>query len=154
PTPTETTKTCAEGLIWDLATQSCLTPAASTNDDNAMMEAVRELAYAGRYGDARSVLDRLDYSDSRVLTYYGFTARKMGDMDAGMGYYRAALDVDPDNLLARSYMGQGLAERGDMAGAREQLSEIRARARLAGEGQTWSEVALRLAIESGTGPSY
>lgn len=150
PTPTETTTACTEGLIWDLATQTCMTPAASTNDDNAMMDAVRELAYAGRFGDARNVLDGLDGSDSRVLTYYGFTARKMGDINAGMGYYNAALDVDPDNLLARSYMGQGLAERGDMAGAQEQLSEIRAR----GGRQTWPEVSLRLAIESGTGPSY
>lgn len=150
PKPTETTEVCADGLIFDLATQTCMAPDQSTNDDNAMMDAVRELAYDGRYADARRVLDGLDQTDSMVQTYYGFTARKLGDMDAGMAYYQTALTIDPDNNLARSYMGQGMVEMGDLVGARAQLSEIRAR-----DGrQTWSEIALRMAIDSGTGLSY
>jgi predicted Zn-dependent protease len=149
-TPTETTQDCAEGLIFDLATQTCMTPDQSTNDDSAMMDAVRELAYDGRYADARTILDRLSPNDSMVQTYYGFTARKLGDFDAGMAYYMAALVIDPDNILARSYMGQGMVERGDLVGARMQLSEIRAR-----DGrQTWPEIALRMAIERGVGQSY
>ncbi len=150
PTPTETTETCADGLIFDLATQTCMTPDQSTNDDSAMMDAVRELSYAGRYADARAVLDGLDAENSMVQTYYGFTARKTGDVDASMAYYTAALTLDPNNNLARSYMGQGMVAMGDLIGAQAQLSEIRAR-----DGrQTWPEIALRLAIESGTGPSY
>jgi len=150
PTPTETTETCAEGLIFDLATQTCMTPAQSTNDDNAMMDAVRELSYDGRYADARSVLDGLDANDSMVQTYYGFTARKMGDMDSAMAFYQTALTIDPDNNLARSYMGQGMVSMGDLTGAQAQLSEIRAR-----DGrQTWPEIALRMALETGAGPSY
>jgi predicted Zn-dependent protease len=150
PTPTETTQDCAEGLIFDLATQTCMTPDQSTNDDSAMMDAVRELAYDGRYADARTLLDRLNPNYSMVQTYYGFTARKLGDFDAGMAYYTAALVIDPDNILARSYMGQGMVERGDLVGARMQLSEIRAR-----DGrQTWPEIALRMAIERGAGQSY
>jgi len=150
PTPTETTETCEDGLIFDLATETCMTPDESTNDDSAMMDAVRELAYDGRYADARTVLDQLDPTDSRVMTYYGFTARKMGDLDAGMAYYQAALAIDPNNNLARSYMGQGMVEMGDLIGAQAQLSEIRAR-----DGrQTWPEIALRLAIETGAGPAY
>ena len=150
PTPTETTESCADGLAFDLATQTCMTAASSTNDDNAMMDAVRELSYDGRYADAREVLDLLDPADSMVQTYYGFTARKMGDVEAGMAFYAAALAIDPDNNLARSYMGQGMVEMGDLIGAQTQLSEIRAR-----DGrQTWPEIALRMAIDSGTGPSY
>lgn len=150
PTPTETTDTCAEGLLFDLATQTCMTPAQSSNDDSAMMDAVRELAYDGRYADARDVLDGLDASDSMVQTYYGFTARKMGDFDGGMAFYQAALAIDPDNNLARSYMGQGLVEAGDFFGAHAQLKEIRAR----GGRQTWPEIALRMALDGGAGPSY
>ena len=67
-----------------------------------------------------------------------------------MAYYTAALAIDPDNILARSCMGQGMVERGDLVGARLQLSEIRAR-----DGrQTWPEIALRMAIERGAGQSY
>jgi hypothetical protein len=150
PTPTETTETCADGLIFDLATQTCMTPDQSSNDDNAMMDAVRELSYDGRYADARTVLDGLDADDTMVQTYYGFTARKMGDVDGAMAFYQTALALDPDNNLARSYMGQGMVAMGDLIGAQNQLSEIRAR-----DGrQSWPEIALRMAIDSGTGPSY
>ena len=110
PAPTDTTKTCAEGRVWDRAAQICVTPAASTYDDNAIMDpvmdsvadAVRALADAGGFDEARSVPDGIDAADTRVLTYRGFTARKMGDIDAGMRYCRSALDIYPDNLLARS----------------------------------------------------
>lgn len=150
PTPTETTEQCVEGLVFDLATQTCMTPEQSTNDDNAMMDAVRELSYEGRYADARQVLDLLDPADSMVQTYYGFTARKMGDMDGAMSFYQAALTIDPNNNLARSYMGQGMVSMGDLVGAQAQLTEIRAR-----DGrQTWPEIALRMAIDTGVGPSY
>jgi len=150
PTPTETTENCADGLIFDLATQTCMTPAQSTNDDNAMMDAVRELAYDGRYADARTVLDGLDANDSLVQTYYGFTARKLGDLEAGKTHYQAALRIDPDNILARSYMGQGMVQAGDFGAAHEQLTEIRDRG---GRG-TWPETSLIAAIETGTSPSY
>lgn len=143
PTPTETTETCTQGMIFDLATQTCMDPAQSTNDDNAMMDAVRELAYAGRYMDARDVLDLLDPSQSMVQTYYGFTARKMGNTDAAMVFYARALAIDPDNNLARSYMGQGMVEAGDLFAANAQLREIRGR-----DGrQTWPEIALRMSID-------
>ena len=127
-----------------------MTPAQSSNDDNAMMDAVRELSYEGRYADARNILDGLDADDSMVQTYYGFTARKMGDFDSAMRFYQVALAIDPDNTLARSYMGMGLVEMGDLIGAQTQLSEIRAR----GGRQTWPEIALRMAIENGTGGTY
>jgi tetratricopeptide (TPR) repeat protein len=124
-----------------------MTPDQSTNDDSAMMDSVRELACEGRYADAWIILDRLNPAESMVQTYYGFTARKLGDFDAGMAYYTAALAIDPDNILARSYMGQGMVERGNLVGARMQLLEIRAR-----DGrQTWSEIALRMAIKRGAG---
>ena len=45
PTPSETTTVCEEGLIFDLATQTCMTPEESTNEDSAMMETIRELAH-------------------------------------------------------------------------------------------------------------
>lgn len=150
PQPTETTKTCAEGLIWDPETESCVAPADATKEDAALRKDVRELAYAGRYADAALVLDALPAQDSFVLTYRGFIARKTGDMGAATRYYRAALEADPDNLLARSYMGQGLVEAGDRDGARAQLTQIRQR----GGRDTWPEVSLRLALQRGAGFSY
>ncbi|MCY4334529.1 MAG: hypothetical protein OXC60_07615, partial [Litoreibacter sp.] len=61
-----------------------------------------------------------------------------------------ALEADADNLLARSYLGQGLVVVGDRAGAKLQLTEIRAR----GGRNTWAEFALKSAIATGVGSNY
>ena len=151
PTPSETTTVCEEGQVFDLATQACMDPAESTNDDSARMNDVRELAYEGYLQAALDVLDTLeDPQSTMALTYYGFTHRKAGRLEIGQTYYEAALTVDPDNVLARSYMGQGYAEAGQMALAQAQLTEIRMRG---GRG-TWAEFSLRQAIQTGAGYSY
>lgn len=151
PTPTETTEKCAEGLVWDLATQSCMTPEDSTNDDQARLRDVRELAYAGYYQAALDVLDTLENPQAPLaLTYYGFAHRKAGRVALGMAYYDAALAADPGNLLARSYMGQGHMASGNVVQAQAQLVQIRMRG---GRG-TWAEASLAQAIATGQGASY
>lgn len=150
PEPTETTETCEEGLIWDAETETCVPPKDTTNDKATLMQNARELAYAGRYSDASSVLDLLQPDDAWVLTYRGFIARKTGDQLAAARYYEAALVQNPSLHLARSYMGQGFVEAGKLDLARAQLSEIRQRG---GRG-TWAELALRVALERGSGFNY
>ena len=151
PKPTETTKVCKDGKIWDKKTKTCVDAKESRLDDDTRYAAVRELAYAGDYRAALYVLSAMsDQNESRVLTYYGFANRKAGRADIGLKYYQAALKTDPDNLLARSYMGQGLVTAGDIDGARVQLAEIVAR----GGASTWPETSLRKAIETGVTESY
>lgn len=150
PTPTQTTTTCEAGQVFDTKSQSCVDKSSTLIDDDTRYQAVRELAYAGAFHRAAGVLDAMDQDDSRVLTYRGFLARKTGNLLAANAYYRAALDVNPDNLLARSYMGQGLAIAGDIKAARTQLTEIRIR----GGRNSWAEAALKHAIERGTAASY
>lgn len=150
PKPSQTTKNCKNGFIWDRTSKKCVRPGKANKNKKALMRDVRELAYFGRYADATAVLDRLDETDPWVLTYRGFVARKLGNQDIANKYYLAALDEDPDHLLARSYMGQGFVEAGDLNAARLQLTEIRQRG---GRG-TWPEFSLRSALESGRGFSY
>jgi len=120
-------------------------------DDGQKYEAVRELAYAGRYLDAQGVLASMsDQQDDRVLTYYGFTNRKLGDLNAANMFYTAAIEKNPDNMLARSYMAQGLVAAGDLEGARLQLAEIESR----GAGYTWAATSLRKAIYTGKTFNY
>lgn len=140
PTPTETTTECEDGQIWDPKTQSCLASDASVFTDEDRYKAVRELAYAGRIQDAISVLESAESpQDPRFLNYHGFTQRKLGNMDAAMAYYRKALEIDPDYVLARAYMGQGLVAIGNVAEAKHQLAEIRKRT---GAG-SWPYIALK-----------
>lgn len=151
PTPTETTTVCEEGMVWDPEQSLCVVPTEESGlSDDLLYDAAREFAYAGQFENAQGALRAMsDQGSDRVLTYMGFTTRAMGDMSGGMAYYRAALAANPDNLLARSYMGQAHVLQGDIEAAMTQLLEIEAR----GGKDGWPAMALLEAIESGT-PSF
>jgi Flp pilus assembly protein TadD len=143
PKPTETTMDCTDGQVWDEAKQVCADPKESRLDDDIRYGAARELAYDGQYENALKVLAAADNpQDPRILNYKGFTTRKLGDIDGAMKFYRAALALDPDYILARSYMGQALVEMGDLVGARAQLLEIRDR----NGRDTWAYAALEKSL--------
>ena len=150
PTQTNTTKVCEQGYVYDDASRSCVAPKESSLNDDQRYEAVRELAYAGRYDDAQIVLSAMDQSDDRTKTYWGFTHRKLGNVDVAMVYYKDAIASNPDNILARSYMGQAHAIAGEKELAMAQLTEIKAR----GGRETWAAKSLQWAIERGAGYSY
>ncbi|WP_420849007.1 tetratricopeptide repeat protein [Phaeobacter porticola] len=151
PKPTNTTKTCKGARVWDDQKQRCVAPKQSSLDPDELYDAVRELAYAGRYSDAQMVLAAMpDQTDSRVLTYWGFTYRKQGYPDQAMSYYTQAIAQDPQNHLARSYMGQGFVSEGKYGLALEQWKIIRAN----GGSDTWAEISLREALLSGQTQSY
>ncbi|SLN41897.1 hypothetical protein PSA7680_02076 [Pseudoruegeria aquimaris] len=142
---------CENGQVWDDKSEKCVDAQDSRLDDDSRYEAVRQYAYAGELDAALVALAAMsDQQDDRVLTYRGFIARKQGDAETANAFYQMALRQNPDNILARSYMGQGYAEAGRMELAQAQLSEIRKR----GGRNTWAEVSLRLAIGSGKGFSY
>lgn len=128
PEPTETSKTCKDGKVWDKEKKECVAPQKSGFNDTQLYEAARELAYAGQYDNAIRILQLArDQNDPRILNYLGFANRKAGRVELGMSYYRKALAIDGNYLLARSYMGQALILEGDLDGARVQLVEIRDR---------------------------
>ena len=145
PTPTETTTVCEEGQIYDDETKACVEAETQSLNDDQRYRAVRELAYAGAYDRALKVIESATSEDTRFLTYRGFIARKQGRWSEAISFYDAALSLDPDNFLARSYLGMGLAARGDLAAAKVQLAEIRARG---GQGR-WPYIALKRAIVDG-----
>lgn len=143
PKKTRTTTECTDGQIYDKASKTCVDADKQSFNDDQRYDAVRELAYAGAYDRAEHVIATADRpDDARFLNYKGFIQRKQGNFEAAMEFYTAALGIDPDFLLARSYMGQGMAASGDVEGAREQLREIAAR----GGRDTWSYVALKMAL--------
>jgi len=151
PKPTKTTKDCKKGKVWNDKKKRCVKAQRSDLSDDILYQAVREYAYAGQYENAQVVLSAMsDQTDDRVLTYWGFTNRKMGNTDLGMSFYQQAIASNPDNLLVRSYMGQAFVESGDTYLAFLQLKEIRAR----GGAGTWPEQSLEAAIRSGETYNY
>ncbi len=151
PAPTETTTKCEEAMVWDEKQEKCVKPEDSALNDDQRFRAVRELAYAGRPEEALTVLSAMSEGDTdRVLTYKGFAHRKAGRPELGLDHYVHALEVSPDNILARSYLGQMLVEMGEIAAARRQLDEILSR----GGAGTWAEASLARAVGTGETLSY
>lgn len=144
--PPKPVVTCSGSQVFDKNQGKCVDPQNSNLHRDEIYLAVRQLAYAGRYLDAQAVLEALPEDDSGRLTYLGFTHRKLGNLDLAMMYYQDAIDQDPANILARSYMGQGLVDVGQKAQALVQLHQIRA---YGGIG-TWAEESLSNAIKTGT----
>lgn len=143
PTPTQTSKDCTKAQIRDADQGKCVEATDSRLDDDTRHAAVRELAWAGQPERALLVLAsmREGHSD-RVLTYLGFAHRKAGRVEEGLVWYDRALARNPDNHLARSYLGQLYVEMAETGLTDLQLAEIRNRG---GRG-TWAETTLARAI--------
>lgn len=146
-TPTQTSESCTGAQVFDAKTKTCVDARDSRLDDDTRLDGARELAAFGRADDALAVLATLDRPEAAdALTVRGFATRKSGDFAGAMVLYEAALALDPGHVLARSYMGQGLAEAGRMDEARLQLAHLRAH----GARGTWPEIALAAAIAGDT----
>ena len=94
--------------------------------DQAYLAAVG-LINGGRYPEALRSLGAAETAfgpHPDVLTYIGYTYRKMGAYDRAETYYRQALAIDPDHRGATEYYGELKVERGDMAGARRMLAKL------------------------------
>lgn len=142
--------TCEGAQIYDGKTGKCVDAQESGLQTEEIYLTLRQLAYAGRYEDAQKLAQALPERHDGRLTYMGFTHRKLGNVDLSMWFYQQALVENPGNILARSYMGQGLVAAGDPVGALAQLRAIRAH----GGAGTWSETSLYTAIETGTTYNY
>lgn len=136
---------CQSGFVYDKKTKSCVSDTGHSLDIEGLFQEVRALSHDGRFDDAQVLLAQMPADDDRTLTYLGFTNRKEGNLETAMVYYTRALEKNPANILARSYMGQGLVEQGLIKEAMGQLRAIRSH----GGTGTWAEASLRTAIATG-----
>lgn len=143
---TATDKSCKKkGKVLDTKKKKCVEAKRGMFDDDFLYINARAMAYDGYFDHAINLLHLAEnQNDPRVLNYLGFSNRKMGRTAIAMEYYQRALAIDPNYILARSYMGQGMVADGNMSGAKDQLTEIRNR----GGADTWAYVMLENAIQT------
>ncbi len=119
---------CKTGEVYDKVQKKCVPAEQGKLDDDSIYETGRDLAMKGRYDEAINILTlAADKTDPRILNYLGYSHRKSGRVLVGLGYYEEALRNDPDYTLVREYMGEAHLQLGDVASAKEQLSEIEKR---------------------------
>jgi tetratricopeptide (TPR) repeat protein len=113
------------------ATAATLAPASlllgdPAHGDRSYVEAVR-LINEGRYQDALVALREAQAvfgPHPDVLTYTGYTYRKLHQYDQAAFYYKQALAIAPNHVGATEYYGELMVEQGDMAGARHMLTRL------------------------------
>jgi tetratricopeptide (TPR) repeat protein len=97
----------------------------SSLSDDELFQAGYWLARGGHYAEAIDFLGHArNADDARILTYLGFSHRKLGAADVAMGYYARALAANPDYTIARAYLGEAHLAAGRVAEARSELGEI------------------------------
>jgi tetratricopeptide (TPR) repeat protein len=109
--------------------KKCMKATAGVLSDDELYLQGRLLAKQGQYDWALTVLAAVqDQSNPDVLNYMGYSNRKAGRLDIAIGYYKKALDQNPNFVLAREYLGEGFVAAGKLDLAKVQLDEIANRA--------------------------
>ncbi len=103
---------------------SCKKKTSELTDDELYNQG-RALALEGEYAWALEVFGAIqNQNDPRVLNYTGYAHRKSGRLETAVSYYRKALEINPDFVLAREYLGEGYVVAGRVDLAKIELSEI------------------------------
>lgn len=124
----EPPKKCPSGKAWSNKAKKCVAQKSEWLSDEDIRRAGRQLARDGQYRDAIAMLETAaNKDDAFVLTYLGYSHRKLGDIDRGIALYKRALDIDPDNTATREYLGEGYVSKGQLDLAYLELTEIQKR---------------------------
>ena len=106
----------------------CVKAESGVLPDAELYEQGRALAKQGHYDWALEVLAAIEnQNDPHVLNYIGYSNRKAGRVEIGITYYRKALAIDPNFVLAREYLGEGYVAAGRIDLAQIELNEIKNR---------------------------
>ncbi len=108
--------------------RKCVTRTAQLLPDDELFEQGNALALEGEYEWALDVLALVqNQNDPRVLNMQGYSNRKSGRLDVAITYYRKALDINPDFVRAREYLGEGYVAAGRIDLAQAELAQIKSR---------------------------
>jgi tetratricopeptide (TPR) repeat protein len=126
--PSAPVNTCPRGKVWSGSLNRCVTIKSEKLNDEERYAQAFNLAKSGQYAQAITILKTIkNQKDPKVLTYLGYSNRKMGNMAQGVKYYKQALAIDPDFVKAREYLGEGYVAAGKVTLAKQQLAEIKTR---------------------------
>ncbi|MCP4380530.1 MAG: tetratricopeptide repeat protein [Hyphomicrobiales bacterium] len=114
---------CRAGLVYDKQKQMCVQQNSAADED--LYRTGRAVALAGDYERALGLLEAIDdKNDAMVLTMIGYSKRKLGAVEEGIGYYQLALAIEPDNVFTREYLGEGYVSQGRYDLAQLELDRI------------------------------
>jgi tetratricopeptide (TPR) repeat protein len=110
-----------------LSSLEATTRLASNEEGGSAYLAAYGLINEGRYTQALGLLQEAGLAQgprADILTYQGFANRKLGRYGEAVGYYSAALSIEPNHRGANEYLGEYYVQIGDMGRARAQLAKL------------------------------
>jgi tetratricopeptide (TPR) repeat protein len=104
----------------------CVKLKAGVLNDAELYQTARALADENEYEWALDHLRLItQQQDPEVLNYTGYSHRKAGRLETGIGYYKQSLALKPDYVQAREYLGEAFVLAGFDREAAEQLDAIK-----------------------------
>lgn len=89
--------------------------------------AARKLVEEGKYAEAIPLLEQVVAKDAKnadALNDLGYSNRQLGNTDAALTHYQAALALEPRHRGANEYLGELYLTLGDVAKAEERLKVL------------------------------
>lgn len=89
--------------------------------------AARQLVEEGKYAEAIPLLEQVVAKDAKnadALNDLGYSNRQLGNTDAALSHYQAALALEPRHRGANEYLGELYLTLGDVAKAEERLDVL------------------------------
>lgn len=124
--PAPKPRACKKGYFWSKSRKKCLRRRSDLLNDADRYDYGYRLAKHGQYAKAIDILSTIkNQHDPKVLTYIGYSHRKMGRFATGVSFYKRAIAIDPTNIRAREYLGEGYVAKGKLKLARLELDQIR-----------------------------
>ncbi len=128
PPSTRLKKKCPKGKVYRGKLKKCVVKTSEALTDSELYTAGYRLAKSKQYKEALDTFSLIKNKErAQVLTFIGFSTRKLGKVDEGINFYMKALALDPNYVEAREYLGEGFLQKGEPEKAKEQLAEIEKR---------------------------
>ena len=89
--------------------------------------AARQLVEDGKYAEAIPLLEQVVAKDAKnadALNYLGYSNRQLGNNDAALTHYQAALALEPSHRGANEYLGELYLTLGELPKAEERLKVL------------------------------
>lgn len=117
-------------LTLALGTGSALAMGGSTDTAkpaDPTYDAARQLVEEGNYAEAIPLLEQVVAKNPKhadALNYLGYSNRQLGNNDAALAHYQAALAIEPRHRGANEYLGELYLTLGDLPKAEERLEVL------------------------------
>jgi Flp pilus assembly protein TadD len=99
----------------------------STKAADPNYAAARTLVEDGKYAEAIPLLEQVVAKDAKnadALNYLGYSNRQLGNTDAALTHYQAALALEPSHRGANEYLGELYLTLGELPKAEERLKAL------------------------------